>query len=312
MTEMLRSNPFIHPNSVSFWYDDFQVWLNQTRLGKITLCVTLAWMSFSVVVFSVITILVEFPEDESTFKELMQEYLFSPEGRHHLQDIRVEGSILDLEGNFTITVLLANFFFPSFFKFDFAYRNCINVSPSFCLALYRRYRTQGSRARFHHLSLKNSSAKNTALKSITSLSDSIYFGDSAEPPIPIVYTYIYVEWEANRVISNELIRNLGLTMAAVVGVTLILISDLVTVFWVFTCIAFTLIDLLGLMYYWGLTVEISSSIIVILAAGLAIDYSAHIGHTFTTVRGSKSSKKKKICLPFSPATRSFRSVIDVM
>lgn len=91
-------------------------------------------------------------------------------------------------------------------------------------------------------------------------------------------------------ISNELIRNLGLTMAAVVSVTLILISDLVTVFWVFTCIAFTLIDLLGLMYYWGLTVEISSSIIVILAAGLAIDYSAHIGHTFTTVRGSKSSR----------------------
>lgn len=92
-----------------------------------------------------------------------------------------------------------------------------------------------------------------------------------------------------QVISNELIRNLGLTMAAVVVVTLILISDLVTVFWVFTCIAFTLIDLLGLMYYWGLTVEIASSIIVILAAGLAIDYAAHIGHTFTTVRGSKSS-----------------------
>lgn len=82
-------------------------------------------------------------------------------------------------------------------------------------------------------------------------------------------------------------------MAAVVSVTLILISDLVTVFWVFTCIAFTLIDLLGLMYFWGLTVEISSSIIVILAAGLAIDYSAHIGHTFTTVHGSKSSKQKQ-------------------
>ena len=93
-----------------------------------------------------------------------------------------------------------------------------------------------------------------------------------------------------QVISSELIRNLCLTMAAVLVVTLVLISDLVTVFWVFTCIAFTLIDLLGLMYFWGLTIEISSSIIVILAAGLAIDYAAHIGHTFTTVRGSKSRK----------------------
>lgn len=79
MTELLRTNPFIHPNSVSFWYDDFQVWLNRSRQ-------------------------VEFPDDQATFKELMQEYLFSPEGRHHLQDIKVEGSILDLEGNFTITV----------------------------------------------------------------------------------------------------------------------------------------------------------------------------------------------------------------
>ena len=103
-----------------------------------------------------------------------------------------------------------------------------------------------------------------------------------------------------QVISSELIRNLCLTMAAVVSVTLILISDLVTVFWVFTCIAFTLIDLLGLMYYWGLTVEISSSIIVIQATGLAIDYSAHIGHTFTTIRGSKSSTKSAFFVFFFP------------
>lgn len=102
---------------------------------------------------------------------------------------------------------------------------------------------------------------------------------------------------ATQVISNELIRNLCLTMGAVITVTLILVADLVTVFWVFTCIAFTLIDLLGLMYYWGLTIEIASSIIVILAAGLAIDYSAHIGHTFTTVHGSKSSNKRNLIRP---------------
>uniref|UniRef100_A0A0P5P9V2 Patched domain-containing protein n=1 Tax=Daphnia magna TaxID=35525 RepID=A0A0P5P9V2_9CRUS len=237
MTELLRTNPFIHPNSVNFWYDDFQNWLNRTRQ-------------------------VDFPDDEPLFKELVQEYLFSPEGCHHLQDIKVEGSILDLEGNFNIT---------------------------------------GSRARFHHLSLKNASAKNKALESITSLSNAIIFGDAADLSSPIIFTHSYIEWEANRVISSELIRNLCLTMAAVVSVTLILISDLVTVFWVFTCIAFTLIDLLGLMYFWGLTVEISSSIIVIQATGLAIDYSAHIGHTFTTIRGSKSSRAKATLTRMGPA-----------
>lgn len=34
MTELLRTNPFIHPNSVNFWYDDFQNWLNRTRQGN--------------------------------------------------------------------------------------------------------------------------------------------------------------------------------------------------------------------------------------------------------------------------------------
>ena len=34
MTELLRTNPFIQPNSVNFWYDDFQNWLNRTRQGN--------------------------------------------------------------------------------------------------------------------------------------------------------------------------------------------------------------------------------------------------------------------------------------
>jgi len=237
MTEMLRNNPYVQTNSVLFWYEDFQIWLNRTKD-------------------------VEFPSEENLFKELVQEYLFSPTGRHYLTDIKVSGSILDLNGNFTFT---------------------------------------GSRLSFHHISLRNATDKNTALASIRSLAEQINFGADANPPFPIAFTYIYVEWETNKVISNELIRNLCLTMGAVISVTLILIADLVTVFWVFTCIAFTLIDLLGLMYYWGLTVEIASSILVILSAGLAIDYSAHIGHTFTTVRGSKSTRAKETLTRMGPA-----------
>jgi hypothetical protein len=56
----------------------------------------------------------EFPADESSFKQNIQEYLFSPEGRHYLQDIKVDGSILDLQGNFTITVSVCVFIFAHF------------------------------------------------------------------------------------------------------------------------------------------------------------------------------------------------------
>lgn len=33
MTELLRTNPFIHSSSVTFWYEGFQSWLNQTKKG---------------------------------------------------------------------------------------------------------------------------------------------------------------------------------------------------------------------------------------------------------------------------------------
>jgi hypothetical protein len=85
-------------------------------------------------------------------------------------------------------------------------------------------------------------------------------------------------------------------MVAVMAITLIMIPDVSTVFWLFTCISFTLVDLLGLAYFWGLTIDLSLTFISILCVGLAIDYSAHIGNTFTEITGSdKSSNLKSDC-----------------
>ena len=51
---------------------------------------------------------VEFPDNQMRFKMLVQEYLFSPDGRHYLPDIKVDdgNSIFDIESNFTIIVML--------------------------------------------------------------------------------------------------------------------------------------------------------------------------------------------------------------
>ena len=47
-----------------------------------------------------------------------------------------------------------------------------------------------------------------------------------ELPHPIAYTFMYVQWEANEVISAELIRNLSLTFATIAVVSLLLIANL--------------------------------------------------------------------------------------
>ena len=43
---------------------------------------------------------------------------------------------------------------------------------------------------------------------------------------PVAYSYMYVQWEANTIISDELIRNLTLTFGTIGIVSLILIIDL--------------------------------------------------------------------------------------
>jgi predicted RND superfamily exporter protein len=49
----------------------------------------------------------------------------------------------------------------------------------------------------------------------------------------------------------------------------------------------TVVDVVGSMYWLGLTIEISTSIIILLCAGLAVDYAAHIGNEFTRLQGTK-------------------------
>jgi predicted RND superfamily exporter protein len=90
-----------------------------------------------------------------------------------------------------------------------------------------------------------------------------------------------------QIIGDELFRNLGLTIGAVAAVTLLLIQNLQTSFWVICCVLFTVIDLVGSMYWLGLTIEISSSMMILLCAGLAVDYSAHIGNEFMRLQGTR-------------------------
>lgn len=44
------------------------------------------------------------------------------------------------------------------------------------------------------------------------------------------------------------------------------------------------------MHFWGLTIDTLTSILLILSIGLAIDYSAHIGHKFMTLSGARKGK----------------------
>ncbi|ESO85119.1 hypothetical protein LOTGIDRAFT_130973, partial [Lottia gigantea] len=114
------------------------------------------------------------------------------------------------------------------------------------------------------------------------------------------YARSFLNWETNKVIKNELYRNLGLAFACVFVVTLILIANLWTCLMVSSCILFTLVNVGGSMHFWGLTIETVTSIQLILAIGLAVDYSAHIGHTFMTIKGTRDERAKETLSEMGP------------
>ncbi len=69
-------------------------------------------------------------------------------------------------------------------------------------------------------------------------------------PIPLVVhclTNRYFDWETFQIIYRELYQGLGLCLAAVFIITLILIAHPLTAGLVFLMVAFTIVDVLGIM-----------------------------------------------------------------
>ena len=89
-------------------------------------------------------------------------------------------------------------------------------------------------------------------------------------------------------------RNISFAFGAIAIVNFLLIADLVVSILVFLCVALTLLEIAGGAYFMGLTIEISTSIILILAVGLALDYSAHIGVTYIiTKKGNRKERAQE-------------------
>ena len=50
------------------------------------------------------------------------------------------------------------------------------------------------------------------------------------------------------------------------------------------------VNIMGTMYFWDLTIDIVTTMFLVLAVGLSVDYASHIGHMFMTIAGSRMGK----------------------
>ncbi|XP_066266301.1 patched domain-containing protein 3-like [Branchiostoma lanceolatum] len=153
-----------------------------------------------------------------------------------------------------------------------------------------------SRMRAKFIRLSSTETQVQGMDSVVSLADSAGFQSSVFP-----YATQFRRYETNKIIQQEVYRNIGLAMVAVAVVTLLLVADLLMSIYITLCVVFTLVDLGGLMHFWGLTIELSTMVILVLAVGLAVDYSAHIGHTFMLVHGTRNERAKETLLRIGTA-----------
>lgn len=140
---------------------------------------------------------------------------------------------------------------------------------------------------YQHETLEGRDEQIAAMDRVKDLVREGHFSDVAAAT-----AFKYCSWETNKVIMEELVRNLCLAMGAVFIMTLLLLANLVASCFVLISVTFTLINVMALMTWFGLTIDIITCINLVLSIGLCVDYSAHIALHFMQVKGSRDERAK--------------------
>merc|ERR550517_2228566 len=66
-------------------------------------------------------------------------------------------------------------------------------------------------------------------------------------------------------------------------------------------VGITLTDIVGFLHFWDVTIDIISCVNIVLAIGLCVDYSVHIGLAFMVAKGSRKDKAVEAVASIGPA-----------
>jgi predicted RND superfamily exporter protein len=112
-----------------------------------------------------------------------------------------------------------------------------------------------------------------------------------------VFSRDFLYWEEVGVIRGELSRNLLICILVVCVIVCIMIPRPKIAAMTLFCIINSIVNVLGFAYYWGegekrphTTINGTSTIYILIACGLAVDYSAHIAHYFNTAKGTAEER----------------------
>merc|ERR1712226_1164484 len=125
--------------------------------------------------------------------------------------------------------------------------------------------------------------------------------DLASGPYSFSHSKVYAAWETDEIIGYELWRNIGLAMICVFVVTLLLLCNIQICVMVILIVVLTLTDIVGFLHFWDITIDIISCVNIVLAIGLCVDYSVHIGLAYMVAKGSRRDKAVEAVASIGPA-----------
>ena len=197
-------------------------------------------------------------DSEEEFKPLLTDFLFSTAG----------------------SVFKPNFQFSEELKCDFPSPDIlVRYFYHLLLITFVLYLLQASKFEFEYLAFEGPDehipAKDTVDEIIrdSRLSEAFSFNK------------IYAAWETDRIIGWEMWRNIVLALVCVFVITLLLLANLPICLLVLFIVTITVVDVVGFLHFWDITIDIISCINIVLAIGLCVDYSAHVGHAFLVATG---------------------------
>lgn len=93
----------------------------------------------------------------------------------------------------------------------------------------------------------------------------------------------FLDYETYVTFKSEAILNVCLALAAVFVVIMIVTANFTVTCFILLCVALVDLFLLGLLTFWNITFNSVTVVNNVIAIGLAVDYSAHIGHAYLMI-----------------------------
>ena len=113
---------------------------------------------------------------------------------------------------------------------------------------------------------------------------------TAASPYFFSHSKVYSAWETDEIIGFELMRNLLLSILCVAIITMLLLGNIFVVLLTLVMVVTTLVDIVGFIHFWGITIDILSAVNIVLAIGLCVDYAVHIAHAFLASEGTRQQR----------------------